>query len=65
MWAIRKVTSGDVNKTSNEKKLLYVYTKNTYILKLFLNYVTAGIETLVSGNTSKSLYACIEEVCRL
>jgi hypothetical protein len=44
------------------KKLLY--TKNTYIIQLLLNIVTAGIEALVvSGN--KFLYACVKEVCRL
>jgi hypothetical protein len=52
-----------VNKTSNEKKK-YLYTKNTYILKLLLNVVTAGIEALVaSGNkfcmpVSKKSAAC-------
>jgi hypothetical protein len=50
-----------VNKTSNEKMNYYV--KNTYILKLLLNLVTAGIEALVSGNkfcmpVSKKSAAC-------
>jgi hypothetical protein len=41
-----------------------LYTKNTYILKLLLNIVTAGIEALVaSGN--KFLYARDSEICRL
>jgi hypothetical protein len=49
-----------INKTSNEKKILY--TKNTYILKLFLNVVTAGIEELSSRN--KFLYSCVKEIYR-
>jgi hypothetical protein len=49
-----------VNKTGNEKKILY---ENTYILKTILNVVTAGIEALVVlGN--KFLYACVQEICR-
>jgi hypothetical protein len=37
--------------------------KNTYIPKLLIKAVTAGIEALVvSGNTF--LYACVKEVCR-
>jgi hypothetical protein len=40
-----------VKKTSNEK------------IKLLINVVIAGIETLVSGNTF--LYASVREVCRL
>jgi hypothetical protein len=50
-----------VNKTNNEKELLY--TRNTYILKLLFNVVIAGIKTLVSGN--KFLYACVKKVDRL
>jgi hypothetical protein len=38
--------------------------KKLYILKLFLNVVTAGIEGLVISGI-KFLYACIKEVCRL
>jgi hypothetical protein len=38
-------------------------TKNTYVLKLLLNLVTAGTEALVSRN--KFLYACAKKVCRL
>jgi hypothetical protein len=41
----------------------YYIQKNTYILKLLLNSVTAGIDAHVSGN--KVLYACVKEVCRL
>jgi hypothetical protein len=53
---------GAVNKTNKEKKLLYI--RNTYILKLLMNLVTAGIEALsLWGN--KFLYACVKEVCRL
>jgi hypothetical protein len=61
--AIRKVTSGELlSKQAMRKKLLY--TKNTYIRKLLLNIVTAGIEALVVlGN--EFLYACVKEVCRL
>jgi hypothetical protein len=33
-----------------------LFTKNTYMLKLFINIVTIGNEALVSGN--KFLYAC-------
>jgi hypothetical protein len=44
-----------VNKTSNEKK-------NTYILKLLLNIVTARMEALVASE-NKFLYACVKEVC--
>jgi hypothetical protein len=40
------------------------YIKKTYIMKLLLNVVTAGIEAFVLlGN--KVLYACAKEVCRL
>jgi hypothetical protein len=39
-----------VNKTSNDKKII-MYQTNTYILKLLLNVVNAGIQALViSGN---------------
>jgi hypothetical protein len=42
----------------------YYMQKNTYMLKLLLSVVTAGIEALiVSGN--KFLYACVKEVCHL
>jgi hypothetical protein len=43
---------------------MYYIQKYTYILKLLLNVVTVGIETLVvSKNTF--LYACVKEVCCL
>jgi hypothetical protein len=45
---IRKVTCGDLLTKQAMKKILYA--KNTYILKLLLNIVTGGTETLVSGN---------------
>jgi hypothetical protein len=51
-----------VNKTSNGKK--YYIQKNTYVLKLLISVVTAGIEAFViSGN--KFLYPCVKEVCCL
>jgi hypothetical protein len=52
-----------VNKTSNEKKIM-LCKKNTYIIKLLLNIVTTGTETLIASG-SKFLYACVKEVCRL
>jgi hypothetical protein len=59
---IQKITSGELLTEQAMKK--NVFTKNTYMLKLLLNIVTARIETLVaSGN--KFLYACVKEVCRL
>jgi hypothetical protein len=48
---IRRVTSGELltKQATREDKL---YTTNTYILKLFLKTVTAGIEApVVTGNT--------------
>jgi hypothetical protein len=61
MRAIWKVTSSELlTKQAMRKKLLYI--KNTYILKLLLNKVTAEMEALVAlGN--KFLYACVKEVC--
>jgi hypothetical protein len=44
-----------VNKTNNEK--IYIY-KNTYILKLLLNVVTARTEALLSWNKFLYEYAC-------
>jgi hypothetical protein len=41
----------------------YCIKKNTNILKLLLDVVTAGIEALVSWN--KFLYACVKVVCDL
>jgi hypothetical protein len=58
MRTIHKVTSGELlTKQTTRKK-----QKNTYMLKLLLDVVTAGIEALVSGN--KFLYAC-GKVCHL
>jgi hypothetical protein len=54
-----------VNKTSNEKKmLLYKKYIHTYILKLFLNIVTARIEALIMSE-NKFLCACVKGVCLL
>jgi hypothetical protein len=56
--AIWKATFGELLKKDRE---IVLYKKNTYILKPFLNIVTAGIEALVIwGN--KFLYACVKEV---
>jgi hypothetical protein len=65
MRAIWKVNSGDLLKTSNERKKCYYVQKQMYILKLHLNVVTAGIEALViSGNNFS--YACVKSaVCEL
>jgi hypothetical protein len=63
--AIQKVTSSELLRKHaiGENKFYYI-PKYTYILKLLLNIVTAGIEALVvSGN--KFLYVCVKEVCRL
>jgi hypothetical protein len=43
--------------------LLSSSSKKYYTNRLLLNRVTAGIEAFVSG--SKSLYACVKEVCCL
>jgi hypothetical protein len=61
--AIREVTSGELlAKQAMRKKLLYI--KNTYILKLLQNIVTAGTEAIaISKNTF--LCAFVKEVCRL
>jgi hypothetical protein len=46
------------------KVILNILPKNTYILKLLLNVLSAGIEELfVWENTF--LYACAKEVCCL
>jgi hypothetical protein len=48
--AIRKVTAAELLKIQAMRKKL-LYTKNTFILELLLNVVTAGTEALVvSGN---------------
>jgi hypothetical protein len=53
-----------VNKTSNERKQISLYTRNECILKLLVNLVITRIEArVVSG--SKFLYACVKEVCHL
>jgi hypothetical protein len=43
---------------------MLLYTKATYILKLLLSVVTAGIEALVVLE-NKFLYVCVKEVCHL
>jgi hypothetical protein len=59
----KKVTPSELLTKQAMRKMYYIQKKNTYILKLLLNVVTAGIEGLVSGN--KFLYACVKEVCLL
>jgi hypothetical protein len=62
--AIRKVTSGDLLTKQAMRSKCYYVQKNTYIFKLLLYIVTAGIEALViSGNTF--LYAFVKEACVL
>jgi hypothetical protein len=52
-----------VSCSQNEQREKILY-KNTHILKVILNVVTAGIEApVISGNTF--LYACVKAVCRL
>jgi hypothetical protein len=58
----KKVTSGELLTKEATSKMYYIQ-KNTYILKLLLNVITAEIEELLSGN--KFLYACVKEVCHL
>jgi predicted hydrocarbon binding protein len=49
---------------TKEKNIVIYKKKNTYVLELLLNVVTAGTETLtVLGN--KLFYACGKEVCSL
>jgi hypothetical protein len=64
MRAIQKVNSGELLTKEAFKKKKLLHTRNTYILKLLLNIITARIEALVIlGN--KFLYACVKEVCHL
>jgi hypothetical protein len=63
MRAIQKVTTGELFAKRTMKKINLLYTKNMYILKLFLNIVTAGTEALVSENNV--LYANVKEVCHM
>jgi hypothetical protein len=58
-----KPATNSLSYGASKKCVSYLYTKSTYILKLLLNEVTAGIEALVSGNTFS--YACVNEVFRL
>jgi hypothetical protein len=64
MRAIWKVTSSELLIKQAVKKKNVSDAKNVSILKLLLNIVTAGIESLVvSGN--KFLYTCVKEICHL
>jgi hypothetical protein len=64
MRAIQKVTSGELLTKQAMRTNFIIYKKNMYVLKLHLNIVTAGIESLViSGNNF--LYAFVKEVCYL
>jgi hypothetical protein len=63
MSAIQKAPSGEMLTKQAMRKNNFIVYQNTYILKLLLNSVTAGIEALVSGE--KLLYARDTEVCRL
>jgi hypothetical protein len=59
MRTVWKVTSGELlTKQTMRKKRLY--TKNVYVLKLFLNIVTARIEALLIPR-NKFLCACVKE----
>jgi hypothetical protein len=58
MRDIRKVISSELlTKQAKREKFII------YILKLLLNIVTHGLETLVLEN--KFLCACVREVCHL
>jgi hypothetical protein len=63
MRAIRKVTDGELLTKQGMRKNL-IYKRNTYILKLLRNTVTAGIEALVLSRNN-FIYVCDKEVCRL
>jgi hypothetical protein len=62
MRAIRKVTSGKLLTKQTMTK--NVILKNSNILQLFRNEVTAGTEALVVSG-SKFLHACVKVVRRL
>jgi hypothetical protein len=64
MRAIWKITSGELLIKQAMRKKMLLYTKNTHILQLLLNMVTARIEALVASG-SKFIYAFVKEVCRL
>jgi hypothetical protein len=62
MNAIRKETSGELlTKQAARKRAFYI--KNTFILKLLLNVVTAGTEALVIPENR--FCTCVREVCCL
>jgi hypothetical protein len=64
MRTTQKVTSNELLTKQAMRRKHLLCTKITYILKPFLNVVTAGIEALVvSGN--EFLYTCVKEVCHL
>jgi hypothetical protein len=44
------IIPGLLTKQAVREKKMLLYTKNTFILKLLLNIVTAGTEAFVSGN---------------
>jgi hypothetical protein len=56
--------SGAVNKTDIRKKNVIIYKKETYMLKLCPNVVTARSKALVISGIKFS-YACVKEVCCL
>jgi hypothetical protein len=60
---IRKVTTSELLTKQAMRQNIYYIRKNTYILTLLLDVVTAGIEALVSGN--QFLHAPVKEFCRL
>jgi hypothetical protein len=59
---IHKSSSELLAKQAVRKKLLTI--KTTYILKLLLSLVSAGIEALVMLRNN-NLYPCLKEVCCL
>jgi hypothetical protein len=63
MRALPKVTSGELLTKQAMRKKNY-YAKNTCILTLLLNPVTAGIKASVIS-LNKFLHACVKEVCLL
>jgi hypothetical protein len=63
MRVIHKVTSSELLTKQAMKRKMYT-KKNTYIFRLLLNVVTAGIEALVILR-NLFLYACAKEVCHL
>jgi hypothetical protein len=60
---IWKVNSSELLTKQAMRKKILICRKDTYILKLLLNIVTAGIEAPVTSR-NKFLHACIKEVCR-